>query len=117
MRPWPTIRPRSSYYRCQPAPDLLGCAARGRGELLDRDGIAVGEKPKQRDQQAGIEAGLLGPAEPLGQSCAEIGHCGFLQFWVRVFAVFRTGHAQQDSLATSAVKALATIRMPSAMVR
>ena len=59
---------------------LLRGAAGGGGELLDRDGVAVDEQPQQRDQQAGVEAGLLGPVEPIGQLRAEVGHFGFLHF-------------------------------------
>ena len=90
-------------HRGQSEPYLVDRAARSHGQLLDGDGVTVGEQPQQRDEQAGLSQS----AEPLGQLHAEVRHRGFLQFV----------HAQHDRSDGSVVKALAAIRMPSAMVR
>lgn len=77
-------------HRIQPTPYLLESAARGGGELLDGDRVALDEQAQERDQQAGVEAGLLGSVESLGQLRAEVRHCGCLlrdgvgAVWVRV---------------------------------
>ena len=71
--------------------------------IVEGGPVTVGEQPQQRDEQAGLSQS----AEPLGQLHAEVRHRGFLQFV----------HAQHDRSDGSVVKALAAIRMPSAMVR
>ena len=65
-------------HRRETAPYVIEGAARSRGELLDGDGVAVDEQPQQRDQQAGVKAGLLGSGESLGQLGAEVRHRGCL---------------------------------------
>ena len=87
-------------------------AARGVGELLEGDGVSVGEQPQQRDQQGGVEAGLVRVGEPVGQ-VSEVRHLVGLPFVVGGSGA----QAQQDSFEMSVVKALATIRIPSAIVR
>lgn len=51
----------------QPSAYVLDAAAGGRGEPLDGDGVSVDEQPQQRDQQARVEAGLVGVGESVGQ--------------------------------------------------
>lgn len=53
-------------YGCQTRAYVIDRAPGGRGELLEGDGVAVDEQPQERDQQPGVEAGLLGLAESLG---------------------------------------------------
>ncbi len=96
-------------------------AAAGRvGEVLHREWMPFDEQPQQRHEQAGVEPGLLGADEPVGQASCQVGgavgHRDLLGSVIGGLGPVRA-HAQHDRSDGSVVKALAAIRMPSAMVR
>lgn len=90
------------------------------GEVLHRDWMPFDEQPQQRHEQAGIEPGPLGADEAVGQASCQV--CGVISHRDLLGSVIGGRgrvcvHAQHERSDGSVVKALAAIRMPSAMVR